>query len=151
MLDQIEVLRITRNNILKLANNFTLEELNRIPEGFNNNLMWNLGHVLVTQQLLCYGLSSLPMAFEQDVIDSFRKGSKPEGDVDEASYLHFREMAHRTIKQLEQDLEAKRFQKFREYPTSYGVTLHNIESAIQFNNLHEAMHLGTMIALTRAL
>jgi len=33
---------------------FSLEQLNKIPEGFNNNLIWNIAHCVVTQQLLCY-------------------------------------------------------------------------------------------------
>ena len=29
--------------------NFTLEQLNKIPEGFNNNIIWNIAHTIVTQ------------------------------------------------------------------------------------------------------
>jgi len=43
-----------------MIEDFSLEELNKIPEGFNNNIIWNIAHVIATQQALVYGLSGLP-------------------------------------------------------------------------------------------
>ena len=31
----------SRNIYLKIIENYTLEQLNKIPEGFSNNLVWN--------------------------------------------------------------------------------------------------------------
>ena len=53
--------RITRKNLLKYLNTLSIEELNIIPEGFNNNIFWNIAHVAVTQQILVYKLSGLKM------------------------------------------------------------------------------------------
>ena len=39
------------------------------------------------------------------------------------------------------------FSNFTPYTTSYGYTLTCIEDAIHFNNTHEGMHLGVVIAL----
>ena len=33
------------------------------------------------------------------------------------------------------------------YETSFGYTLHGVEEAILFNNTHEGMHIGTILAL----
>jgi hypothetical protein len=32
-----------------------IEHLNKIPDGFNNNIFWNIKHTAVTQQALVYG------------------------------------------------------------------------------------------------
>ena len=44
----------SRKMYLKIVENYSLEHLNKIPEGFSNNLAWNLGHIIVSQQGLVY-------------------------------------------------------------------------------------------------
>ncbi|MEM8908542.1 MAG: hypothetical protein AAGD05_11895 [Bacteroidota bacterium] len=51
--------------------------------------------------------------------------------------------------QTRQDLQSGRFQSFEPYQTSYGLNLTDLESAIAFNNIHENLHLGTMMALRK--
>ena len=57
-------------------NQFTLEELNKVPEGFSNNIIWNIAHVIVTQQLLVYRNSDLPMFVSDNMVDNYKKGTK---------------------------------------------------------------------------
>ena len=52
----------TNRHIYKtFLENYSLEQLNKIPTGFSNNLIWNLGHIIVSQQGLVYRLSGLPI------------------------------------------------------------------------------------------
>jgi hypothetical protein len=145
----IAILRQTRQNIINLINNYNTEQLNQIPKGFNNNLIWNFGHILVTQQLLCYRLAGLDCALENSVIDAYRKGSSPKGPITEGEIQFLKEHCFALVDQLEKDYAAGRFQEYQTYSTSYGTTLHNIEEAITFNTVHEAMHLGSMIAMQK--
>ena len=59
-------------------NQFSLKELNKVPEGFNNNIIWNIAHVIVTQQLLVYSNSQLPMIVSDEMVAKYRKGTFPE-------------------------------------------------------------------------
>src|SRR5690554_7235137 len=73
---------IKNRNILKtFLETCTLEELNKVPKGFNNNIIWNIAHTIVTQQLLVYNLSAVPMFVSDDLVNRYRKGTKPEGAV----------------------------------------------------------------------
>ena len=36
---------------------YSLAQLNKIPEGFNNNIIWNIAHTVVTHQLLLYKMT----------------------------------------------------------------------------------------------
>ncbi len=146
---ELQILRTTRQNTLNLIKAHTLEQLNKIPEGFSNNLMWNFGHVIVTQQLLCYGLSSIKMYTDNEMVKAYRKGSKPHGKVSQSEYDELIHLSQSTIDDLEKDYNDELFQEYKLYTTSYNMTLTNIEEAIQFNNIHEAMHLGTCLALKK--
>ena len=46
--------RVSRLKLLAYLEKATPEQLALIPEGFHNNVLWNIAHCVVTQQLLCY-------------------------------------------------------------------------------------------------
>lgn len=43
-------LRHIRTSVLNLIESLTLKQINEIPAGFNNNIIWNLGHLVATDQ-----------------------------------------------------------------------------------------------------
>lgn len=147
----IALLRATRKNIQGIYDNYTFDQLNTVPASFNNNLLWNAGHVIATMELLTYGLAGLPLPSEEAFISSYRKGSKPEPPCPDGDYGIIGEGLKKSVDLLVHDLEHLDFSNFREYKTSYGVTLASVEDALVFNNMHEAMHLGTMLTLRRLL
>ena len=61
MTNTISQIQQTRTHILSVLNELSLEQLNKIPAGFNNNIAWNLGHLVAAQQGVCYVRSGLPM------------------------------------------------------------------------------------------
>ena len=67
----------TRKNFIGLIESLTTEQLNKIPDRFSNNIIWNFGHNVVTQQLLCYKLAGKEPYMNEEIINEFRKGSKP--------------------------------------------------------------------------
>ena len=69
------------DNVAPYLEKYTLEQLNTIPEGFSNTIFWNIAHIVVTQQLLVYKLSGLPMQVSDDLVEKYRKGTKPEQDA----------------------------------------------------------------------
>lgn len=66
----IEVIKASRNKLLSLLADLTTEELNYIPTGFNNNLAWQMGHLVVSQQLLCYKLTGQKFLIEDDLVET---------------------------------------------------------------------------------
>ncbi|MEO0898466.1 MAG: DinB family protein [Bacteroidota bacterium] len=148
---QIEATRQCRRNFLKILDQFSIDQLNHIPQGFNNNLIWNYGHIIVTQQLLCYRLAGMDTLVPDAIIDAYRKGTKPVGHVDEAAYNQLKEWAVSCLDTFEKDLAADIFQTYKTYGTSFGLELSSIHDAIHFNNVHESMHLGTAICLKNQL
>jgi len=147
-----DTLRATRNNILKDIEGLSLEQLNAIPTGFNNNIVWNIAHLVATQQLLVYRLSDTPLVVTQDLIDAYRIGTKPEQTTTQDQVAEYKKLLLTTIDQMEQDYENRVFgTEFKNYTTSYNITLTTVENAIEFNNVHEGVHYGVIRALHRAV
>ena len=138
--------------ILKLfLENYSLEELNKIPNGFSNNIIWNIAHTIVTQQLLVYNLSGLPTMASPEMIEMYRKGTKPERDVTQAEVENIEKLLFPTIEKTNQDYHNKMFKTFTEYTVSTKSVLTNVDEAIGFNSFHEGIHLGYILALKKSL
>ena len=145
----LTLLRATRNNHLKIMSGLTDAQLNHIPKGFNNNLIWNAGHVIATMELLTYGLTGNRTPSGKDFINRYRKGTRPGTDVSSEEIQEILTRMETSVSSLEKDLTKLDASEFKEYRTSYEVTLSNLNDAVTFNDLHEAMHLGAMIALRK--
>lgn len=136
------------NSFLK---SFSLEELNKVPKGFNNNIIWNIAHVVVTQQLLVYNLSGLPMITDDEMVAKYRQGTKVEKDVTQDEVNEIKELLFLTVEKMKEDYDKGVFKTFNSYTTSTNISMTNVEEAIEFNNFHEGIHLGYILALKKSL
>ena len=139
----------TRKNFIGLIESLTTEQLNKIPDRFSNNIIWNFGHNIVTQQLLCYKLAGKEPYMNEEIINEFRKGSKPTRLVSEEEITIFKKMAIELVSKTESDLKSGINWNYNSYTTSYNVTLNSIEEAIKFNNVHEGLHFGYAMAMKK--
>ncbi|MBS7256226.1 DinB family protein [Flavobacterium branchiicola] len=144
-----EVQKTIREILLKILDSHSLEQLNKIPEGFSNNLIWNIAHCVASQQVLVYKLSGLPTMVSEGFIAKYRKGTKPEGDVSQAEVDEIRTLLSTTLSQTINDFEKGIFVNYTEYTTSMGYTLKNIHGALDFNNYHEGIHTGIIMSIRK--
>lgn len=147
-----QVLHNTRQIFTKIIEANTLEDLNKIPAGFNNNIIWNIGHIVVTEQLLAYKLSGLEPSISVDLINKYRKDTKPEGDVSQAEVDEIKDLLVSTLKETEENYKKGAFNKYNAYTVSTtGNTLNNIDEALQFILTHEGIHYGYVLALLKVV
>ncbi|MBE8727373.1 DinB family protein [Flavobacterium hungaricum] len=144
-----EVQKTIREILLKILDNHSLEQLNKIPQGFNNNIIWNIGHCVAAQQGLVYKLSGLPAMVTEEFISKYRKGTRPEGDVSQEEVDEIRILLKATLEKTKNDFESSLFVDYTEYTTSMGFTLRNVQDALHFNNYHEGTHTGIIMALRK--
>ncbi|MFI0491681.1 DinB family protein [Flavobacterium sp.] len=145
----LEITRTSRKMIAPFLEKYTLEQLNAVPTGFSNNLIWNIAHIVVTQQLLVYKLSGLPMNVSDEMVEKYKKGTKPEQAATQDEVDEIKSLLFKTIDETAVDLENKIFNNFTEYPTSTGFILKNAEDAIAFNNFHEGLHIGILMSIRK--
>lgn len=145
----LHLLTVNRKNILAIAEQLTLEQLNHIPAGYNNNIIWQMGHILVSQQLLHYGLSSLPMLVDDEMISHYKNGTRPTYYVNQLEVDQIKRLLLSTIDNLADDYKSNRFQSYKTWTVGVGASLNNIEEALTFNNVHEGLHYGCILMLKK--
>jgi len=129
----------------------TPEELMfKVPKGFNNNIWWNIAHVVVTEQKLVYGLSGLPFNISQDWVENYQKGTFPEGIPLASEVAELKKLLFTLPEQTKKDYNNGLFKEFKPYMTTPKVELKSVMDAIAFNAFHEGLHLGSVMALIRA-
>ncbi|WP_309607464.1 DinB family protein [Flavobacterium sp.] len=147
----LRIFENNRNVYLRLLESFSLEQLNKIPKGFSNNIVWNIGHIVVTQQILVYKLSGLPLIVSKEMEETYVNGSFPTGktsqnEVDELKVL----LLSSVIKTKEDFGKPDFFINYQPYTTkSTGFTINDALDAIAFNNFHEGVHFGIMLQIKK--
>jgi len=145
----IVTIQETRKLFLNLIEGLTIEEINIIPQGFNNNIIWNFGHVIVSQQTLCYRLAGLPLNLDESYVLKYAKGTKPETFLDGKELAFLKELSVSMINILVDDMDKNLFSNYKEYQTSFNVKLLNVQDAVKFLTMHEGMHYGYVLALKK--
>lgn len=144
-----DIMQKTRLNFVQLLDGLTIEQLNKIPEGFNNNLIWNFAHLLATQQVIFYGLSGLIPNADEHFVKSYRRYSKPEGFVSMEEWKAIQQKFEELQQQFFDDYRKGVFTSFKPYTTSFGVQLDTLEDAIQFSSVHDGLHYGYAMAMKK--
>ncbi|MCD8741445.1 DinB family protein [Mucilaginibacter roseus] len=151
MIKAIEILQKPRLQLLQLIESLDIHLLNEVPAGFNNNIAWNLGHIVAAQQGVCYLRAGLPMRISQDLYELYKPGSRPEKFISEAEIKEISGLLTTTLEQLEQDYTEGLFSNYTPWTTRYGVEINNIGDAISFLPFHDGLHHGYVLAQRRAL
>lgn len=138
----------TRTRFTDLVNKLSLEQLNTIPDGFRNNIIWNYGHIVVSTQGLCY-LRTQVVKDRSSVrfLSTYQKGSKPERWIDIAEIEELKLLSATTIERLMTDYKQGFFENITPFATdSYGYEMNSIEEVITCSLAHDNMHYGYALA-----
>lgn len=106
--------------MISAIDGLSLDQINKIPEGFNNNIAWNLAHLVVSQQILCYRLSGLECNVSEDIINNYKKGTapNPEKPATEEELRYFREIFMNNADKFREDYRSGLFTTHNTYITS---------------------------------
>ena len=149
MRTQIEIIRKTRSFLLGLVNDMSDDQLNKIPPGYKNNIVWNMGHLIASQQDFCYIRSNVPIVVDEGYIKLFKSDTKPEGIISSDAIDTIKKLLLPTIDRLESDYKQHMLTSFKPLKTRYGVALQTIDDAINYLVFHEGVHLGYIMALKK--
>jgi len=137
----------------KVLENFlkelTYDQLVKIPKGFNNSIFWNIAHILVTQHLLVYKNSGLPIGLDENIIKKYAKGSKPSTEIPETEIEYVKKNLVTAVINTQKDYEKHLFKQYEVYHTSVKISLNNVDEALKFSAFHDGIHLGVILSLRK--
>jgi hypothetical protein len=147
----LRILQNNRNVYLRLLESFTLKQLNAIPKGFSNNIVWNIGHIIVTQQILVYKLSGIPLYVSQAMEETYKNGTIPTGKTSQEEVNELKKLLISMVLKTKEDFDKlDYFKNYQEFTTkSTGFTIDSAKTAIEFNNFHEGVHFGMMLQIKK--
>jgi len=130
---------------------YSLEQLNTTPHGFTNNLVWNIGHAITVQQSLVYKWSGLDGYISDSFFEKYKPGTTPKGTTTQSEIDELGEFLFAHIDSTISDYKNGVFTTYHERKTGTGFHLTSVEDALNFNNYHEALHLGIMMSIRKFL
>ncbi|HIP32075.1 MAG TPA: DinB family protein [Crocinitomicaceae bacterium] len=145
----INTLRSTRLFVLDLMGKFSYEQLTTVPAGFSNSMLWNFGHIVVVQQLLIYGLSGNELHLDKNIVHLFKKGATGKETLSKKEFEDLKIRSLELVDLLEKDYERICQTDYTQFMTGLNVELNNVDEAIEFNNIHEAVHIGVMMGISK--
>lgn len=143
----------SRQAFIRLVDSLSEEELNQIPEGFNNNIIWNFGHIVVSTQILCYVRTGVwEDASRIKYLDAYKKDSKPSYPVGKAEIEDLKALAITSIEEIKALYDKGGFDNMQAYSTAtFGSTMDNFAHVLVTTSGHDNLHYGYAIAQKRAI
>jgi hypothetical protein len=141
-----------RRYLLEQLVTLNISQFNEIPERHNNNIIWNITHLIAVQQMMCYTRSGLPVVTEDRFFTPFLSGTKPDAFIPETDIATILGLFTSTIERLQSDFDAGRFTEYSAsamIPKVYGFPVADFDAALEYLLYHEGLHAGTVLCLKR--
>lgn len=151
-IEKIKKLKQLRQFLLSKIADLNPKQLNKIPERFNNNIIWNLAHLIFAQQSICYLRAGQKTKVEDKYISPFKTNTKPVGFIDEQEVQIIKQLFISTIDELLFDFDKKIFANYSPpegINKIYGIGIKDIDDALEFLLYHDGLHSGYIMALKR--
>lgn len=81
MRDKLDKVDKIRRFVLAQVTDLHGGQLNKIPDGFNNNIIWNMAHMVAAMQVLCYKRANQPISMDDRIISPYLTGTKPQREL----------------------------------------------------------------------
>ena len=140
----LDHLTVIRNKFVEALDTLSLEKLLVIPQGCNNNMLWQIGHCAVSQQRLMYTYSGLPIHLDNAFVELFKIGTSPKNWTSTPDVAAVRAALISTVDHLKVDVENGVFKEYKSFKTSAGLVLNSFEEAFTYSNYHEGVHVGNL-------
>lgn len=139
-------IKLNRSRTLEIVANLSVEQVKGIPNGFNNNILWHVGHILTIQERLAFRLIQDTLELSESLMDLFLNGTKPAdwqtAPPDMLTLLPLlEEQPSRIKRRLQGRLDEQITIPFRD--------MSRLKEVLIFSIGHEALHTGYIMAMKK--
>lgn len=139
-----------RNKIADKVSKLTIEQLNKIPGGCNNNIAWQLGHLVVSSEILCYQRTGVQPEKNIPSADKYRNGSRPESFIEQSEIDDLLRRLLKSYNVIIEDYNNGTFKNIIPYAThTFGVEMTTIEEVFSVCSHHDVLHAGQISIMER--
>jgi hypothetical protein len=134
-----------RNNSIKLGESVDDAALLEVPKGFNNNILWNLGHLFVATENLLFKASGRETHFPEDYPEAFGGGTSPKTWTTEPPTKEeiLSELADQ-IKRITETFEGHLDDALPKELNIASIEMKTVGDLLEFTTLHETIHFTTI-------
>lgn len=137
-----------RSEILSVVDAVSKEDAEKIPDGFKNNIRWNLGHIYLDQYLWIQALTKETADVPENFNKWFGYGTSPANFTEETpSVTELKELLRKQPARIKETYGERLEEEFPQ--TEMG--MHTIEQVLIRTIFHEGMHLQTILDLKKCM
>lgn len=146
----IDQLSFARQVTLQTVKEVTEEQARKIPAGFNNNLLWNLGHLFLYTEQFAFGPAQEEMEIPGGFREMFAMGAKPaDWTAPPPSLAELLKLLADQPNRIREKLSARLTEKVAKPLAFPGITLTTVGELLTFNLYHEGVHIQAIRTLMR--
>lgn len=141
------ILTSTRGFLIHTVKDLSTAQLNTVPAGFNNNIIWNMAHLVATFERIIYLRTGIAGSVESVFAEKYKNGTKPERPAGETEISSVKDSLISQLSQFDADYSQLKEVPYEGWKTSAGFEITSMDIAIDYLAFHEGMHTGCIIAL----
>lgn len=140
-----------RMRTIAALDNTTEEMADFVPEGFNNSIRWNLGHIYLSQENLIHSFVKEKGNIPEGFPELFGFNTSP-GTWEAAppSLKELRELLAEQPKRLREAFSGRLSERGEKpFRMTDTIAFETLGEVVSFANWHEGLHQGTIISIKR--
>ena len=144
-------LKVIRSNTINAVKEISESQADSVPEGFNNNIRWNLGHVYLVQEKFAFGFISEPMQIPEGFTELFGRDTKPsDWKVQPPTLPELIKLLEDQTSRIKEKLDNRLAEVVANpFNMPSGLTLKTIGEFLIFSMYHEGQHVQTIKMLKK--
>lgn len=145
----ISVLRGCRAAIHKIAADLSPEQMLAVPDGFDNNIAWNIGHIIIATESILYKRAGVPVTVSDEMVAMYKPGTSPADWSANPDTNELLDMLMNYQQKLEDDYAAGLFEgrSVETLTSSTGIVVDDFDGSLVFDVYHHSQHYGMIMAL----